>query len=258
MGRDKAALQYAGRSQLERAMELLAPRVERSFVSIRADQVEDPTRRAFPQIIDRGADLGPVAGILAAQAAHREAAWLVLACDLPFLDGESLDELLARRAPQRVATAFRSTHDGLPEPLCAIWEPASHAALVAYVESGRQCPRKFLILSDVELLAQPHPRALDNINTPAEYGAIMNTVVSARALRVQYFAILREQAGQSEETLDSVARTPRELYAELRARHRFTLDPEFLRVAVNTEFGDWDQMLAAGDTVVFIPPVAGG
>jgi molybdopterin converting factor small subunit len=31
-----------------------------------------------------------------------------------------------------------------------------------------------------------------------------------------------------------------------------------LRVAVNGEFGDWEQPLAEGDAVVFIPPVAGG
>jgi molybdopterin synthase sulfur carrier subunit len=29
-------------------------------------------------------------------------------------------------------------------------------------------------------------------------------------------------------------------------------------VAVNTEFADWSRRLNAGDTVVFIPPVAGG
>jgi molybdopterin converting factor small subunit len=31
-----------------------------------------------------------------------------------------------------------------------------------------------------------------------------------------------------------------------------------LRVAVNTEFGEWSQPLKAGDAVVFVPPVAGG
>ena len=36
------------------------------------------------------------------------------------------------------------------------------------------------------------------------------------------------------------------------------LAPENLRVAVNDEFGDWRQPLAEGDTVVFLPPVAGG
>jgi molybdopterin converting factor small subunit len=58
--------------------------------------------------------------------------------------------------------------------------------------------------------------------------------------------------------LETTARTPRELYDELRARHPFTLGAEVLRVAVNGDFGDWSQPLAAGDSVVFIPPVAGG
>jgi molybdopterin-guanine dinucleotide biosynthesis protein A len=258
MGRDKARLHYGGRSQLERAMDLLEERLERCYVSVRAEQVNDAARAAFPQVVDGELGQGPVAGILAAQALHREAAWLVLACDLPLLDGGSLDALLARRAPQRLATAFRSQQDGLPEPLCAIWEPASHAPLSAYVGRGRDCPRKFLLQADVELLVQPNPRALDNVNTPAEYGAVMNTLTPARALRIQYFALLREQAGRSDETLESTAATPRELYAELRARHPFTLDAERLRVAVNAEFGDWDQPLEHGDTVVFIPPVAGG
>ena len=42
------------------------------------------------------------------------------------------------------------------------------------------------------------------------------------------------------------------------ARHPFSLTPEMLRVAVNAEFGEWTQALADGDSVVFIPPVAGG
>ena len=70
--------------------------------------------------------------------------------------------------------------------------------------------------------------------------------------------LLREQAGRSDETLSTRSRTPRELYAELRARYPFTLPVEMLRVAVNAEFGDWTQSLKAGDAVVFIPPVAGG
>ena len=79
-----------------------------------------------------------------------------------------------------------------------------------------------------------------------------------RTIRVQYYALLREQAGRSDETLTTDARDPRELYAELRARYPFTLPPEMLRVAINAEVGEWSQPLKAGDAVVFIPPVAGG
>jgi molybdopterin converting factor subunit 1 len=79
-----------------------------------------------------------------------------------------------------------------------------------------------------------------------------------QTIRVQYYALLREQAGRSDETLTTSARDPRELYAELSQRYPFTLPADMLRVAVNAEFGDWSQPLKAGDAVVFIPPVAGG
>jgi molybdopterin-guanine dinucleotide biosynthesis protein A len=263
MLRDKAALEYRGRSQLAVAFERLAGIVERAFVSVREDQRDEPTRRPFPQILDRPGLAGPIAGIAAAQHAHPEAAWLVLACDLPFLDDETLQHLRRRRDPTRVATAYRSTHDGLPEPLCAIWEPAGREALARYAAAGRSCPRRFLVESDVALLEQPEPRALDNVNSAAEYWSAMETLRPAetrppRRIRVQFYALLREQAGRSEQTLETHARSPRELYEELRKRYPLTLAPEMLRVAVNAEFGDWSQPLADGDAVVFIPPVAGG
>jgi molybdopterin converting factor subunit 1 len=77
-------------------------------------------------------------------------------------------------------------------------------------------------------------------------------------LNVQYYALMREQAGRSEELLETSAATPAALYGELAARYGFTLMPEQLKVAVNSEFTDWSRRLSAGDAVVFIPPVAGG
>jgi len=267
MQRDKAALPYAGRTQLERAVELIEPLVERVYVSVRPDQIDDPLRARFAQIVDSGEAAGPIAGILAAQSRHPEAAWLVLACDLPLLDAQTLKHLLASRQPERQATAYRSSHDGLPEPLCAIYEPSSREAVRDHVAAGYDCPRKFLIRADTALLDQPEPGALDNVNTPKEYGAAVYRVLrsagapapaAARQIKVQYYALLREQAGRSAETVSTGARTPRELYEELRGRHPFSLAPEMLRVAVNAEFSDWSQPLDEGDAVVFIPPVAGG
>jgi molybdopterin-guanine dinucleotide biosynthesis protein A len=261
MRRDKAAIEYRpGESQLDAAMKLLTPRVARAFVSVRAAQAREPTRSRYERIVDRGDVEGPIAGIRAALAEHPQVAWLVLACDLPFLDGGTLDALIAARDPAGDATAFRSSHDGLPEPLCAIYEPRAAASIDAHIAAGRNCPRKYLINARTRLIDQPNPRALDNVNTVDEYGAVMSSLAPAADLtiRVQYFALLREQAGRSTETLATRARTPRELYAELATRYPFTLPAEMLRVAINAEFGDWAQPLAAGDSVVFIPPVAGG
>lgn len=77
-------------------------------------------------------------------------------------------------------------------------------------------------------------------------------------LRIEYFALLREQRGQTEETLETMAATPDALYAELRGRYGFTLPGDRVRAAVNGAFVPGDAALQAGDTVVFIPPVAGG
>jgi molybdopterin converting factor subunit 1 len=77
-------------------------------------------------------------------------------------------------------------------------------------------------------------------------------------LKIQYYALMREQAGRSEEMLETAATTPTDLYRELTSRYRFTLAEEQLKVAVNSEFSDWDRTLMHGDAVVFIPPVAGG
>jgi molybdopterin-guanine dinucleotide biosynthesis protein A len=262
MQNDKAALPYHGRSQLTEAMRLVAPLVARAFVSVRKDQIDDPLRARFAQIIDRQENLGPIAGIVAAQEECPSVAWLVLACDLPFLDTETLKHLLRARDPARDATAYLSSHDGLPEPLCAIYEPGSRKALAAYLAEGRQCPRKFLSRANVHLIAAPDARALDNVNTRAEYDAAMSVLKTpaspAKQIRVQYYALLREEAGRSEEAVATRARTPRELFEELKARHPFSLPLTMLRVAVNEEFGDWSQNLADGDRVVFIPPVAGG
>jgi molybdopterin converting factor subunit 1 len=79
-----------------------------------------------------------------------------------------------------------------------------------------------------------------------------------KTVHVQYFALLREQRGVAREDITTSAATPAELYAELQARHGFTLGAGQLRVAVGGEFAPWTLPLAAGADVVFIPPVAGG
>jgi molybdenum cofactor guanylyltransferase len=273
MQRDKAELEYAGQTQLSRAMALLEPLVARTFVSVRADQLNDPQRARHERIADALPDLGPIGGIHAALHAHPESAWLVLACDLPFLDAATLQQLIAGRDPRRVATAFRSSHDGKPEPLCAIYEPASKALIDTRIAGGQQCPRDFLASADAALLTLRSLRALDNINTGDEYREAQlrlaegtssatsepsGAAPTLRTLQVQYFALLREQAGRNAETVRSPARNARELYRELRARYGLQLEPEQLRVAVNEDFAEWSHPLHDGDTVVFLPPVAGG
>jgi molybdopterin-guanine dinucleotide biosynthesis protein A len=232
MRQDKAALVYAGATQLERVFALLCRHVNPVFVATRAALADEPIRAGKPLILDDpalGADSGagaggPIVAIRSAFARFPNAAWLVLACDLPFLSDAALAQLLAARDPARIATAFRSVHDGLPEPLCAIWEPAAAAALAAHQTAGNRCPRKFLMRADALIVEPVDRHALDNVNTPEEYAQALellgaNSDTLPMQLKIQYYALLREQAGRSEEILETFATTPAAVYAQLEARY---------------------------------------
>ena len=96
------------------------------------------------------------------------APWLVLACDLPNIDDATIAYLLQQYSADHPVTAYASVHDGLPEPLCAIYRPEFRAVIDNFVKQGIVCPRKMLINSDSNLLAQPNPGALHNINSPQD------------------------------------------------------------------------------------------
>ena len=125
----------------------------------------DPERSRFENIVDRYEGIGPIAGILSAMDTHPNADWLVVACDLPNIDERTLSYLIENSNPEHAFTAFKSSYDGLPEPLCALYRFGSEAIIRQFIENGIVCPRKILIRSDTALLEQPDPLALDNINT---------------------------------------------------------------------------------------------
>ena len=166
MGQDKALLDRDGQSQLAYLAGLLEKKVGRVFVSTRVDQKDDGERRKYAQIVDRYDDIGPLAGILSAMEECPEADWLVVACDLPNINGETISYLLENCSAEQPFTAYVSSHDGLPEPLCAIYRAGSIDIIRRFADEGIYCPRKILIRSDTFLLEQTHPGSLDNINTP--------------------------------------------------------------------------------------------
>ncbi|MBT8101065.1 MAG: molybdenum cofactor guanylyltransferase [Gammaproteobacteria bacterium] len=166
MGQDKALLRHDGQSQLAYLAGMLKSLTDEVFVSTRAEQSEEPERSRWPQIVDRYSGIGPVAGILSAMESHPQSDWLVVACDLPNIDPVTLRHLIDNSSETQPFSAYRSSHDDLPEPLCAIYRAGSDAILRQFIDDGVVCPRKILIRSDTCLLEQLRPESLDNINTP--------------------------------------------------------------------------------------------
>ena len=78
-------------------------------------------------------------------------------------------------------------------------------------------------------------------------------------ITVRYFALLKDLAGQSEESLlINHGMTAAEVYLRLAGKYDFPLALTDLRFAVNDEFTSGSHPMQSGDLLVFIPPVAGG
>ncbi len=169
MGEDKGLITYHDAPQREHLYHLLSEVCEQTFLSIRTDQKESISED-YKTIIDTDEFRGPYNGLLSAHIKYPKVAWLVLACDLPLMDKQALEELIAARDISKIATAFADVENPLPEPLCAIWEPQALEESVAYLQAGNgTCPRKFLINADVHLVFPQRTEVLLNANSQTEY-----------------------------------------------------------------------------------------
>ena len=167
MGNPKDKINWHGKEQRYYAADLLAPFCENVFISCRQDQLEH-FNTDYNALTDTFLNMGPFGGILSALRAQRDKAWLVVACDLPLLDKNSLEFLIRSRDAEKAATTYESPFDGLPEPLITIWEPKSYPLLLNFLGLGNTCPRKVLMNSDTLILKPNNPDALMNVNTPEE------------------------------------------------------------------------------------------
>jgi len=169
MGQDKGLIAYHGMPQREYLYTILNSLCEHTFLSIRADQQKE-VGSSYKTIVDTNEFSGPYNGLLSAHQSYPEAAWLVLACDLPLMDKKGLQELIKQRDSSKMATTFADIKNPLPEPLCAIWEPRALRESIAYLESENSAgPRKFLINNDVKLVFPARPEVLLNANSKSDY-----------------------------------------------------------------------------------------
>ena len=117
MGRDKASLEFAGKTLGERAAETL------SQVASRVAAVGYPIA-GYRHLDDRAERKTSPASIFGVLAALRDSSteWTaLLACDLPFVTAELFDLLLEAEAREQTAAAVPLQPDGRMQPLAAIY-----------------------------------------------------------------------------------------------------------------------------------------
>jgi molybdenum cofactor guanylyltransferase len=166
MGIDKGRMKWHNKEQRFYMADLLNKFCDEVFISCAEMQENEIQNGGYKTITDAYLGLGPFGAILSAFKKDPEAAWLVIACDLPLLDQDTISYLINHRDLDSTATTFESPHDHLPEPLITIWEPKSREVLLSYLNEGKSCPRKALINSKVKIIQPPEPIALMNANTP--------------------------------------------------------------------------------------------
>jgi molybdopterin-guanine dinucleotide biosynthesis protein A len=178
MGTDKALINYHGRPQQELLFDLVQDFCEHTFISLRKEQQEDLPEK-YKVILDQNEYPGPLNGILSAHKKYPEAAWLVIACDLPLLNKETLHFLVKKRNANKDATALATKASGLPEPLAAIWEPKGLLGVKEYLKNATSsCPRKFLINTDTHLIFPENDDVLANANSMLDYQRIKDALNS--------------------------------------------------------------------------------
>lgn len=166
MGTDKTKLKYHGDlTQINYSKQLLESVCNgKVFLSSNEQYLENEN-----VIADSFLNLGPLSGILSAMMSQPDAAWLVMAVDMPFVTETTLNTLVQNRNTHKIATCFANGFDGFPEPLITIWEPKAYPILLQMLSLGVDCPRKTLINFDSHKINLENTEVLQNVNTMEEH-----------------------------------------------------------------------------------------
>lgn len=169
MGMDKGRMKWHSYEQRYYLYDLLEKFCKETFISCRKEQLKEIPKK-YKTITDTFFDLNQYGALLSAMTKFPERSWLVVACDLPFINSEALEHLIANRDPSKIATAFYNSQNNLPEPLIAIWEARSKDRLLELLDQGVICPRKALIKSskNVKLVKPKSEKFIINVNSPED------------------------------------------------------------------------------------------
>lgn len=178
MGEDKSQISYHGMPQWNFIATMIRPFCSEIMLSCSPAQHEGLRRASaelpFPLTIVPDVPTysghGPVSGLLSAWETRPHASFLVVGCDYPLLSANTLTQLVTARNPNQDAVCFH--RGGFDEPLVAIYEATSEAAIRKQLEDGKDSLRRVLKILSAGRLMPQDPRQLDSIDTLDQRKAI--------------------------------------------------------------------------------------
>ena len=181
MGMSKLNLRFHGVPQVNYCVEILSSVCRSVFISIRTDQRIEGEKWGAEVIEDLYEDSGPMSGLLSAFELHPEMAWLVLACDMPLVTRETLQDLVRSRDPNTYVTSFL-TSEGGPEPLIAIYEPRCLCPLRECMQQKKRSLKAAIQRWGFHGVKERWPGELANVNTPEELQSAMERIARRETL----------------------------------------------------------------------------
>jgi molybdenum cofactor guanylyltransferase len=171
MGADKAMLEVAGQTLLQRTLELARAVSE----DVRIVGVREKFGEFAPVVEDKYPDRGPLGGIHAALASTGSDFNLILAVDLPFLEKRFLQQLVTEALASGAVVTVPRAGGGL-QPLCAVYRREFAALAEQALAAGRNKIDTLYARTTLRIIEEDElarfafsPAMFDNLNTQEEW-----------------------------------------------------------------------------------------
>ncbi len=187
-GINKALLEIGGVPLIERVLEVLDPLFDHIVIVTNSPRAFDAYRERCVILSDILKNEGPLGGLHAALAEAPRAALFCVGCDMPYIS-EGLIRAEVEGFDPALYDVLVPRHDGLIEPLHAVYASRLHARLASHIEQGRgRSIRSFLQqlrVAWMDLTGDEQTRdVFSNVNTPEDVRRLQDGVPFGRGTGV--------------------------------------------------------------------------
>lgn len=131
MGKDKGLLPFRGKRIVEHVI-AAALNITKELIIVTADPAYEIW--GYPCVKDLYPGCGPLGGICSGLHHSPAKRSLVLACDMPFLHRELLENMVKSSGEEQVLLTM---HNHRPEPLCSIYDQSVQSVIRSQIEQNQ-------------------------------------------------------------------------------------------------------------------------
>ncbi len=162
LGTNKYLLNFHGVPQFRYLMSMLEKAGMDTYLSCNRRQ-NDKLPVELPRIQDHYDGIGPMGGVISAFEEFPKSSWLVIACDLPFVNTENILTILKARDRSCDVTTYRAS-ENFYETTFTIYEPSIVKQLAEMRSSGKHSLQDVLKKSNIKAINPLNDIDMFNVN----------------------------------------------------------------------------------------------